>query len=85
MHVNYDVSNTDFDIALIKLKEPVDLSLPHINTICLPTNDKKSYIGKTATVTGWGMTSYSGKTSNVLRKVSNRKPPAQCYVYNKYN
>ena len=71
MHIKYDTSNTDFDIALIRLEEPVDLSLPNINTICLPKNEKTSYVGRKATVTGWGMTSYSGSTSNFLRKVNN--------------
>jgi hypothetical protein len=69
MHIKYDTSNTDFDVALIRLEEPVDLSLPNINTICLPKSEKLSYVGRKATVTGWGMTSYSGSTSNFLRKV----------------
>ena len=64
--------NTDFDVALIKLEDPVDLSLPNINTICLPKNEKTSYVGRKATVTGWGMTSYSGSTSNFLRKVKTK-------------
>ena len=69
MHIKYDTANTDFDVALIKLDEPVDLELPNIRTVCIPYNEKKSYVGKKATVTGWGMTSYTGSTSNVLRKV----------------
>ena len=69
MHIKYDTSNTDFDVALIKLDEPVDMDLPNIRTVCLPSDEEKNYVGKKATVTGWGMTSYSGKTSHVLREV----------------
>ena len=57
-------------MALVKFKTPVDLSLPHIRTICLPKDDKTTYTGREATVTGWGMTTYNGATSNVLRAVN---------------
>ena len=57
-------------MALVKFKTPVDLSLPHIRTICLPKDDKTTYTGRKATVTGWGMTTYNGATSNVLRAVN---------------
>lgn len=69
MHIKYDASETDYDIALIKLDEPVDLDLPNVGTICLPKNETTSYVGRKATVTGWGMTSYSGSTSNILKQV----------------
>ena len=69
MHIDYDTTNTDFDVALIELDEPVNLTLPNIRTVCVPYNKKNTYVGRKATVTGWGMTSYSGSTSDVLRKV----------------
>ena len=69
MHINYDPNNTDYDVALIKLDEPIDLDLPNIGTICLPSKETELYVGREATVTGWGMMSYSGKTSNILRQV----------------
>ena len=70
IHREYDTSKTDYDVALIKFRTPVDLSLPHIRTICLPKDDRTTYTGKEATVTGWGMTTYNGATSNVLRAVN---------------
>ena len=69
MHIKYDTANTDFDVALIELDKPVNLTLPNIRTVCVPYNGKNTYVGRKAIVTGWGMTSYSGSTSNVLRKV----------------
>ena len=69
MHIKYTTSKTGFDVALIKLDEPVDLSLPNVGTICLPNDEKLSYVGRKATVTGWGMTSYSGSTSSILQEV----------------
>ena len=69
MHIKYDASKTDYDVALIKLDEPVDVDLPNIGTICLPSKETDLYVGREATVTGWGMMSYSGKTSNILRQV----------------
>ena len=69
MHIKYDASNTDYDVALIKLDKPVDLDLPNVGTVCLPKNETILYTGKEATVTGWGMMAYSGKTSNILRQV----------------
>ena len=70
IHKKYDTAKTDYDVALVKFKTPVDLSLPHIRTICLPKDDKTTYTGREATVTGWGMTTYNGATSNVLRAVN---------------
>ena len=69
MHIKYDASKTDYDVALIKLDEPVDLDLPNVGTVCLPKRETMSYDGRKATVTGWGMMSYSGKTSSILRQV----------------
>lgn len=70
IHIKYDTANTDFDVALIKLDEPVDLTLPNVATVCLPYDESAEYVGRKATVTGWGMTSYSGSTSDFLREVN---------------
>ena len=52
------------DIALLKLKYPVDLrNVSHVGKICLAGNTGATE----ATVAGWGKTEYSGY-SNVLKK-----------------
>jgi len=52
-------SRLDYDAALIKLDEPVDIS--QIPPVCLPQADdlKNSYASINATVTGWGLTAES--------------------------
>ena len=84
IHVKYDSSNTDNDVALIELDEPVDInSLPNVRTVCIPLKDPPTkYVGRKATVTGWGMTSYSGATSNVLREVRQTSSCVMEYSYN---
>ena len=46
-----------FDFALLKLKTDIDfMKHPHIRPVCLPRDSKEDYVGRTATVTGWGKT-----------------------------
>jgi hypothetical protein len=54
--LQYFDPNTWFnDVALVKLKEPIDLtsSDPSVNTICLPQKDQ-TFEEQLCTVTGWG-------------------------------
>ena len=58
-HPKYNVEESyDYDIALIKLANPVDYDL-NIIPICLPQDDNK-FIGEEAWVKGWG-NFYEGK------------------------
>ena len=43
------------DIAILTLATPVKFS-KIISPICLPSGDKRSYLGRMATVAGWGLT-----------------------------
>lgn len=49
------------DIAIIKLRYPVDLSDPNIGIICLPSKDMRFFPlhGMNSTAIGWGVTSDS--------------------------
>ena len=57
-HPDYDSSNTNNDIALLKLAEEVDLSI--YTPACLPASSA-DYVGQTAKV-------YGGKISFIWRK-----------------
>lgn len=70
IHDNYNPQNYDRDFSMIKLSKAVNFeSHPNIRPICLPSFNNNSYIGVTATVTGWGTTSYLGDQSTVLKEV----------------
>jgi len=62
-----DEGDTGNDIALLELAEDVDISDSHYTPVCLPT-PRESFVGKTATATGWGNTE-EGRLSDVLRSV----------------
>ena len=51
IHNDYDHANVPFDIALLKLAEPLDLSI--YTPICLPERNS-TFVGSTAWVYGWG-------------------------------
>ena len=60
----------DFDLSMIKLATAVDFaSHPDIRPVCLPpAGFSGDYSGVTATVTGWGKTSYGGSQSTTLKE-----------------
>merc|ERR1719159_459854 len=62
-----DEGDTGNDIALLELAEEVDIPDSHYTPVCLPT-PRESFVGKTATATGWGNTE-EGRLSDVLRSV----------------
>ena len=68
IHRYFNRATLDNDIALLKLKNPVDLSNPDLGKICLPTNRAGTFAGSSATVAGWGRTSVNSGGSVVLRK-----------------
>ncbi|CAL1270729.1 unnamed protein product [Larinioides sclopetarius] len=60
------------DIAVIKLKEPINFE-SNVRPICLPTSPqirRKKLLGKEVTVTGWGDQDFGGKRATILREVS---------------
>ena len=67
IHESYGVSNHVHDIALLKLKEKLDLSV--YTPACLAPKDK-SYTGSTAWVYGWGITQNESESSNTLRETT---------------
>ena len=72
-HPQYNANTSAYDFAIIKLRSPVtNLSggLAGFIPIVAPTQAALWSPGRTATVTGWGLTSDGGDASTVLRKVS---------------
>jgi len=67
-HEEYEASTSDNDIALVKLSEPVDLTM--FTPACLPADeDAEKFVGKRAWVYGWGTTSFGGSVSSKLLEV----------------
>jgi len=69
-HPSFNLQQVSHDLALLKLKEGVNfLKHPHVRPICLPYpyyNNKNTYAGYEAIVSGWGMTGNTSPTSEVL-------------------
>lgn len=53
---NYDILGVEYDIALLKLSEPLSFENKAVRPVCLPCNANNMYTGMTATAAGWGMT-----------------------------
>ena len=71
IHERYNPQNFDNDFSMIKLSTEVDfLNHPNIRPICLPSFNNDTFAGVTATVSGWGTTSYLGSQSTVLKEVN---------------
>ncbi|GBM64867.1 Transmembrane protease serine 2 [Araneus ventricosus] len=71
-HTEYG-SGTEYDIALMKLKEPVALN-DGIQTICLPTKDSL-YEDMTAQVIGWGVSEKGGRESAKFLQTATENVP----------
>ena len=56
------------DFSILSLASPVNFTAT-VRPACLPSNTDASYTGQTATVTGWGTTSWQGSLSPVLMEV----------------
>ena len=73
-HPEYNASsqNHSYDFALIYLKEPIILDAMAVPA-CLPTSpqiqEDNFLVGKTLTVSGWGVFNYSYSLSDVLFKI----------------
>jgi hypothetical protein len=68
-HRGYN-SRLDYDAAIIKLAEPVDLT-GNIVPVCLPNDTSKSYVKEVGTVSGWGTTMEGNTKIDELRRVPN--------------
>lgn len=67
VHPKYNFYSFEYDLALVKLRKPVDLA-PNVHPICLPGNDDLM-VGENATVTGWGRLSEGGTLPSILQQV----------------
>uniref|UniRef100_A0A1B0CCU7 Phenoloxidase-activating factor 2 n=2 Tax=Lutzomyia longipalpis TaxID=7200 RepID=A0A1B0CCU7_LUTLO len=69
-HRGFDSRTLYDDIALLTLDRPVTFS-SSIRPICLPpSNDVRSYNGKTAVAIGWGSLRENGPQPSILQEVS---------------
>ncbi|KAJ8919215.1 hypothetical protein NQ315_012203, partial [Exocentrus adspersus] len=65
-HRNFDPDTFNHDIALLRLRKPVEFN-KQIRPICLPKTLDPS--GKVGTVVGWGRTTEGGMLPNVVHEV----------------
>ncbi|KAK8393307.1 hypothetical protein O3P69_013376 [Scylla paramamosain] len=66
-HPQYNVETQEYDIAMIKLSQPLVMDGVTVSPICLPPYLNK-FTGN-GVVTGWGNTKEDGESSDVLMKV----------------
>jgi len=69
-HESYNTNTYENDIALITLQGSVESFNDFIWPVCLPPADGNKYVGKKATVTGWGTIYYGGPISSTLNEVT---------------
>ena len=67
-HERFPNPDFDYDIAVLKLEEPIDFQ-PHVVPICLPP-DNYDFTNKTGTVTGWGHERKHGRVQMILKQVN---------------
>lgn len=66
-HEKYNASNYNSDIALIKLSQEVEFT-NKLQPVCIP--ERQDFVGKNATVVGWGSVQFSGPSSTLLKKLT---------------
>ncbi|XP_054265999.1 trypsin-1-like [Macrosteles quadrilineatus] len=69
-HKQFSLATFNHDIAVLELDKPVTFSDNAIKPACLPLTDEEDYIGRAATVAGWGRLAERKKTSDSLQKVA---------------
>lgn len=67
IHRSYNREETDYDIALLKLAQPVTLN-EFVNTICLNDQQSRFSDDKKCLITGWGRIHESKRPSPVLKE-----------------
>ena len=69
-HPEYCTSGVNNDISVLELEYALDLTrYPNIKPICLPTQDS-TYVGTSATVSGWGTVASGGNANSHLHEVA---------------
>merc|ERR1712117_1004888 len=66
-HPNYNPQTKDTDAAILELYEDIAFN-NNIRPACLPENDRLSYEGKNAIVSGWGAIYYDGPNPQILHE-----------------
>ncbi|KAK7085177.1 Transmembrane protease serine 6 [Halocaridina rubra] len=72
-HEKFDFNSFGFDVALLKLEKPINLSsYKEIRAACLPKSATQTYAGFNGTAMGWGLTDYSDFFSSpfILQEVT---------------
>ena len=84
-HPQFNKGRLSNDIALLYTDRDIDLSLPNVNTACLPSCDNQfDYIFNNGTgvrcwVAGWGKDEIDGEFSTIQKKVAlPLVPPQRC-------
>ncbi|KAM4884567.1 cathepsin G-like [Sylvia borin] len=67
MHPEYSRDGFKNDIVLLKLKPKARIN-EFVQTISIPTSNEYVREGAECEVAGWGLTSMTGKTTNVMRE-----------------
>merc|ERR1712110_1327983 len=70
-HPNYNSGTTNYDFAIVRLAEPVQLGVRAMPA-CLADSSMgdEALGGQTVTVSGWGTTSFGGSQATVLQSVN---------------
>ncbi|XP_019728444.1 suppressor of tumorigenicity 14 protein homolog [Hippocampus comes] len=68
-HPDYNQMTFDYDIALLELNEPLELTNT-IQPVCLPAPSHVFPAGMACTVTGWGALREGGQKAQLLQKAS---------------
>jgi len=69
LHGQYDPETLDYDIALLKLKDPVKLS-KIVKPVCLPEESVDFKPGTNCYVTGFGVTEQGGDVATTLQEAN---------------
>jgi len=79
VHEQYDDRTTANDVAVIRLKNPVQIS-DTVNVICLPGAEAKN-VNDTVWVSGWGRVAHGGETSPILKQTHMDTAGDKCLIY----
>lgn len=63
IHPKYNSTNQEDDLALLKLKTPLDLTGSAVNTVCLPDESTRAENGISLLTSGWGNVKFQGSSS----------------------
>jgi secreted trypsin-like serine protease len=71
IHPEFNPSNLYNDVALVRLRTPIDLNAyPHIQSVCLPNSRNENFVGQRCWVAGFGKDAFgNGKHSYIMREV----------------